>query len=355
MPAISTYAFLPLTAFAAHIGASPPILAIANTSATNPPSRLRTIPTVEGPTTKPADEVAHLTFYPAYAFKASATWSKWVKLTCLDIHTVLERHEKYSQITTSRAFGGNDPHARQSGPPLLLFYLNHPIQFVQVIGVVVSLEDYFEKYWLFKIDDSSGAIIDVTCPKPEKKQAELCAGPKDPATRRVGVPESKSKPHSGSREDGEATEDEQLQHTLSLLDIGTTVQAKGTLTTFRSTRQLSLLRLNILPTTSHEMALIASRTQFLSSTLSRPWLLTREEQRKLRDDAQHERDDDIERAKKRKTREVKRKEREERHRHIIEKEYEREEMQRKAEGEEARKWGEVLLKGAERKRMKPSD
>ncbi|KIW34541.1 uncharacterized protein PV07_01318 [Cladophialophora immunda] len=320
-------------------------------------------PTAESLTTKAADEGTHLTFYPAYAFKASATWLKWVKLTCLDIHTVLQRHEKYSQVTTSIAVEGNDPHARQRDPPLLLFYLNHPVQFVQVIGVVVTLEDYFEKFWLFKIDDSSGAVIDVTCPKPEEKQGELGARPSNPGTRRATEtvkqqldPRSKSRPkfHPASGEDGEATEEEQLQDTLSLLDIGTTVQAKGTLTTFRSTRQLSLLRLDILPTTTHEMALIASRTQFLSSTLSRPWVLTREEQRKLRDEAQHERADDIERAKKRKTRETKRRDREERHRQIIEKEYEKEEIQRQKEGQEARKWGEVL-KGPRRKRMKSLD
>ncbi|KIY01953.1 uncharacterized protein Z520_02091 [Fonsecaea multimorphosa CBS 102226] len=324
----------------------------------------------QGLTTKPVEERAHLTFYPAYTFKASATWSKWVKLTCLDIHTVLNRHEKYSQVTTSllAVEGNKDPHAssRQRDPPLLLFYLNHPIQFVQVIGVVVSLEDYFDKFWLFKIDDSSGAVIDVTCPKPEKKkQVELVGAGQDntEATRRVTETAKQSRPntepkpkksHSIFGEDGgEATEDEQLQHTLSLLDIGTTVQAKGTLATFRSTRQLSLLRLNILPTTTHELALIASRTQFLSSTLSRPWILTREEQRKLRDEAQNERDDDIQRARKRKTREVKRREREERHRQTIDKEYEREEMQRKKEAEEAREWGEVL-KGAGRKRKQSS-
>ncbi|EXJ68645.1 uncharacterized protein A1O5_08439 [Cladophialophora psammophila CBS 110553] len=320
-------------------------------------------PSTAGQTTTPADHDTHLTFYPAYAFKASATWSKWVKLTCLDIHTVLKRHEKYSQVTTSLAVEGSNPQGRQNDPPLLLFYLNHPIQFVQVIGVVVALEDFFEKFWLFKIDDSSGAIIDVTCPKPEKKQAELPAGSSNIAgTKRAtdtakksdarSKSNTKSNPNSGDGE--EASEEEQLQHTFSLLDIGTTVQAKGTIATFRSTRQLSLLRLNILPTTTHEMALIASRTQFLSSTLSRPWVLTWEEQRKLRDEAQHERDEDIERAKRRKTREVKRREREERHRQVIEKEYGMEETDRQRAGEEARAWGAVL-NGDRRKRIKMSD
>ncbi|KAH0847193.1 hypothetical protein AYO21_02581 [Fonsecaea monophora] len=308
-------------------------------------------PPVVGLTTKqPAEEGSDLTFYPAYAFKASATWSKWVKLTCLDIHTVLERHEKFSQVTTPLAAEGSDIHGRQKDPPLLLFYLNHPIQFVQVVGVVVSLEDYFEKFWLFKIDDSSGAIIDVTCPKPEKKQADLNTGPGNTGPRRAtGAvkpvdqnPTSKPKSNPNSGEDEEIDEDAQLQRTLSLLDIGSTVQAKGTLSTFRSTRQLSLLRLNILFTTNHEMALIASRTQFLLSTLSKPWVLTREEQRKLRDDAHRERNDDIDRAKRRKAREAKRKEREERHRHAIEKEYDMEEILRKKEADEARKWGQAL-------------
>lgn len=284
-----------------------------------------------------------LTFYPAYTFRASPTWFKWVKLTCSDIHATLQPHQKYSSVTTGAVRDARFNAHGRNNPPLLLFYLNHPIQFVQVIGVVVAVEEYFDKFWLFTVDDSSGATIDVTCPRPEKKHEGH--GSSRPALNTTGdVQKQKDDgaehdPHPDSDPDHELL---LLQSTISRLDIGTAVQAKGTLTTFRGTRQLSLLRLSIIPSTSQEMRLISSRSQFYSSVLSDPWSLTREDQRKLQAEAQGERDEEIERAKKRRNRDRMKREREERHSRAIQREYEREEETRKREAEQARSWGEEL-------------
>jgi len=250
-----------------------------------------------------------LTFYPACTFKASATWTTWVKLTAHDIHHVLKPHDKYSEITTSAPLGRDDA-------PRLLFYLNHPIQFVQLIGVVVVFEDYFEKFWLFTIDDSSGATLDVKCRKPDKEK--------------------------GDRKDAEPTEDQLLQSTLTTLQIGTVVQAKGTLSTFRSTRQLSLLRLSIIRETTHEMALVSSRTSFLNSTLSRPWILSSADQKKLYREAQGEKEEENSRAARRRKREAKKLEREEKHARLIREQYAMEEEERRVAAQDARRAGEAL-------------
>lgn len=309
----------------------------------------RTITTVDNGSGQP------LTFYPAYTFKASATWSKWVKLTAADIHTALKPHSKYSEVTTTlqpngKEAGTGNSYRRRDDAPLLLFYLNHPIQFVQVIGVVVSVEEYFEKFWLFTLDDSSGATIDVTCRKPEKEQRQEEDNPglhisgvnpiQDGTEKTV---KSNSKPQSQlDTQDDEATEEQLLQSTLSTLQIGTVVQAKGTLRTFHSVRQLALLRLNVIPSTTHEMALISSRSQFLSSALSHPWTLGAAEQEKLQEEAHGERDRERERARKRRKRDSKRKKREERHARQIRDVYEREEEERRRAAEEARAAGEAL-------------
>ena len=289
---------------------------------------------------EPATIANPLTFYPAYAFKASPTWWKWVKLSCHDVHTALQPHEKYAHVTVPHGTTTNGPtstHGRRDAP-LLLFYLNHPIQFVQVIGVVVAYEEYFGKFWLFTVDDSSGANIDVTCPKAVQETAQT--------TLQARVP---SKPTIQQQHNDEDITAEQLLHTtLSTLTIGTVVQAKGTLTTFRSTRQLTLLRLTIVPSTTHEMALISSRTEFYSSTLSSPWILSRAEVKKLRAGADDDKDEEIERARKRRKRKQKRVEREERHRRLIEQEYAAEEEEREQEAEVAKKHGERLKEAKSR-------
>ncbi|EXJ55109.1 hypothetical protein A1O7_08034 [Cladophialophora yegresii CBS 114405] len=283
-----------------------------------------------------------LTFYPAYTFNASATWSKWVKLTCHDVHTVLKPNDEFSTVTTttgsdfdvmSRTYGRKEQ-------PLLLFYLNHPIQFVQVIGVVVVLDEYFEKFWLLTVDDGSGATIDVTCPKPEKDKAQ--------GTILISFKHGVEPNPTSARDDEQVSAEQHLQTTISLLRIGTVVQAKGTLTTFRQTRQLSLILLNVVPSTTHEMALVSSRSQFHASTLSRPWVLSQKEQTRLCMAAQGERDEAVEVARKRRKREHHKRAREERHRKVVEQEYAREEEEREKEAEEAKKWGDNLKKSRQK-------
>ena len=300
----------------------------------------------------PQSAAGPLTYYPAYTFKASPTWWKWVKLTCYDIHTALKPHEKYANVTTFQGTAQDEKSTNTSGRkdlPLLLFYLNHPIQFVQVIGVVVALDEYFDKFWLFTVDDSSGATIDITCPKPVKEKE--IPGDTVPTTRHSAgslkngssAVNLKTKLMTQDLDKDEAVTPEHfLQTTLSTLTIGTVLQAKGTLTTFRSTRQLSLLRLTILPTTTHEVALISSRTEFQISTLSKPWVLPRSSQAELRAEAQGEKDEGIERASKRRKRAQQKREREERHRKAIEREYAEEEEERQREADEARKRGQQL-------------
>jgi len=269
-----------------------------------------------------------LTFYPAYAFTASETWSKWVKLTAHDIHHVLKPHEKYAETTTTLAHPDTATHHNHRDAALLLFYLNHPIQFVQVVGVIVALDEYFEKFWLFTIDDSSGATIDVTCPKPEKEKAALNS-----------AQDRKSK-SNGSKES--ATEEAILQRNVSTLTIGTVVQAKGTLSTFRSSRQLSLLRLAIVPDTTQEMALMASRITFLNSTLGKPWTLSSRQVKELQREAEGEKEEDHNRAARRRKRETMKQQREERHARLIREAYEKEEQDRRRASDEAKVAGESL-------------
>lgn len=345
------------------------------------------------PSSKSTATPEELTLYPAYTFKASATWFKWVKLTAHDIHSALKPHQKYAaDITTAlavppdrRPYGGRG----RDDNPLLLFYLNHPIQFVQVIGVVVALDEYFEKFWLFTVDDGSGATIDVTCQKPEKEKEKVNGSklfnnsiPQKGGGRSLfnnSNPQREGNDHTtlklaGNKEIGghnmtksrlsssstaqaqpqvnngngtsEPTEEQLLHATMSTLRIGMVVQAKGTIATFRSTRQLTLLRLTIVPNTAHEMALISSRTSFLKSTLSTPWILSSEAQKRLALEAQDDRHQEHRRAVKKRERLAKLQERELRHAKLIRAQYEAEEKQRLKAADAAQRAGHALQEGA---------
>lgn len=277
-----------------------------------------------------------LTFYPAYCFQASDTYTRWVKLTANDIHSTLTPHEKYINVTTDRREHGG----------LLLFWLNHPIQFVQVVGVVVVVEAHFDKFWLFTVDDSSGATIDLCCPKLEKTDSRRSV---PDGFQVIDGDAKEAQRDPGETDDLDVAAQRALHNNISRLEVGTVVQAKGVITTFRSVRQLRLIRLFIVPTTSHELKLIRSRSRFLSSTLSKPWELSTRKQKALLQEAQGEHDGKNEREKRRRERRKMLQEREERHARRIQRDYEREEEERRKGAEEARSAANEMVK--ERVRM----
>ena len=159
-----------------------------------------------------------LPFFPAYAFSASPTWFIWVKLTCASIHHDLRTRADFPANLIDAPPSGTG-HAK----PLLLFYLNHPIQFVQVVGIVVAIEDFHEHFFLLTIDDSSGSTIDVISWKPR---------PKPPTTV---AREDSQNGYGDALTSSLQSKDASLDSTnilalLATLHIGTCVVAKGTIT-----------------------------------------------------------------------------------------------------------------------------
>lgn len=260
----------------------------------------------------------NLTFYPAYCFKASPTYFAWIKLTAFDIHNTLH---------TNSAFEGQN----------LYFYLNHPIQFVYLVGVVVSYEDFHEKRWLLIIDDSSGATIEVSCPKPEEKAD--------------GNPDQASK--DGSELDGIRLAEVQARaNTIASIDVGSVISVRGKVGTFRDTRQIHLERVAIVPDTNAELKFVEQRTKLRVEVLSKPWIVSSREQSRLLKVAEGRRNTDKAQIRKRKERETARQAREIRHAERIAKKYEEDEVKRAAAAEIARKAGEMFMDHKSRKKVK---
>lgn len=286
-----------------------------------------------------------LIFYPAYCYSASPTWSKWVKLTCWDVHHALRTHQQQGKSFTSGTS------ANQT-----LFYLNHPIQYVQLVGIVVAIEDYYESHFLLTLDDSSGATLDVVVRKPKSKRngAQTSSSILAPATTTnkgttTATTTTATTTNSTSAADNNNDDDPSIQETLSLLHhlsaltLSTPILAKGTLSTFRSVRQLTLLRLTTLPNTSTELTHIASRTAFLASTLGKPWHLSAPKQRKLREAAESDRAKSSGRQRRERERQREQREWEARREARLGEVWEWEEGEREREADVAREDGRVLM------------
>jgi hypothetical protein len=84
--------------------------------------------------------------------------------------------------------------------------------------------------------------------------------------------------------------------TLSRIDIGSVVKAKGLISTFRSLRWIALERVEIIPDTNSEVRFWTQRIQLFADVLSKPWTLSAEEQKRLLKEAEGKVEDNKETA-----------------------------------------------------------
>jgi hypothetical protein len=268
-----------------------------------------------------------------------------VKLTAFDIHHSLQSRPGFVNHYHNTSYQRQHSHS----PTSLLFYLNHPIQFVCVVGIVVGLDDHGH-FWVFTVDDSSGATIDVTCRKPESVKSEnedISARPIS-SVQDAAVEARKGK-NQGTN-DATADETDARLEVLLRVDLGSVVKVKGTVTTFRSVRQIALERLEIVPDTNAEVRFWTQRTQLFVDVLSKPWVVSVDEQARLLKEAEGKVEDTKGRAAKREKRLAKERTREKRHAEEIAKAYEMEEKGRERAAERARADGLRLRAKAERRR-----
>lgn len=291
-----------------------------------------------------------VTFYPAYCHAISPTWFTWVKLTNYAIHHILTFHPSgyhHSLAGQYRAY-------HSSSEPRVCFYLNHPIQFIQIVGIVTIFEPYFEKFWLFTVDDGSGAAIDVVCRKPK----------------------------ASAREDQSQEEKREGQEVRELsdfvqenVDVGVVVQVKGVITVFQrqrerkmefrmnarnvtataagtwrdgtkisdeietksGVRQITLSRLKIVRDTMQETSLVNARTKFHKDILSKPWQISPESQQQLHQRVLGEHDRNRDRVRRHKRHEEREAARERDDQKLILSEYAAEEKDRQEEAERVRR------------------
>lgn len=113
------------------------------------------------------------------------------------------------------------------------FHLNHPIKWIRLVGVIVAFDE-FPTRWIMLLDDSSGALIEVTCGRPQN----TTTSPNDHNIRSAGL----GKPTIAM--EGVTSTGRPID--LSGIDIGTVVKVKGKIGSFRGEKQMHLERICML-------------------------------------------------------------------------------------------------------------
>jgi hypothetical protein len=203
--------------------------------------------------------------YPSFTFSASPTWFAWVKLTAADVHG----------LRTEPAFEGKHLHPisvvdtrlnKYTGQNVF-FHYNHPIRYISLVAPVVSIEDMYGKYALLTLDDGSGKNIVVKITRLQPQNTNPVDYPTNTNVDNLNIVTNLSR------------FDVVVENTV--LDIGTVVKVKCTVSEFRNVKQLDLQRIRVVETTEEEVEWWEEVIKWKRDVLGSPWKLSQEQIAKL--------------------------------------------------------------------------
>ncbi|KAM0527889.1 hypothetical protein ACHAPW_003626 [Verticillium nonalfalfae] len=184
--------------------------------------------------------------YPQYCFHLSPTFDQWCLLTAATIHA----------LDTHREYEGQG----------LFFHRNLPVKWVRLVGVVVAIDDVYNRR-IFTIDDSSGACIECNVAVKVIPAVLPTFGDKDPlayAPRRL----------------------EFLQPGCDDVDVGAVVDIKGSVALFRDEKTVKIQKVKMVRSTAQEVALWEKRDNFKRDVLGVPWVVGEKQMRRCRREAE---------------------------------------------------------------------
>jgi len=203
--------------------------------------------------------------YPAKYFDDSKTWFAWNNLTAADVFG----------LRTEPGFEGQNTY----------FHLNHPIRFVRLVGFVAEIDLKGGKWILITLDDSSGRCIEIKTSLRQLKPDDHAEYPSNTVIDNLDAHVKFGAPS--------------LFIDKNSVDIGSIIKAKGTIDSFRNTRQLKLERVSVVKDTSEEVEAWASTSAWKRNVLSKPWVMTLDRRKQLDKQMKHDEIRHAERSKKR--------------------------------------------------------
>lgn len=147
-----------------------------------------------------------------------------------------------------------------------------------MIGVIVAIDEY-PGFIVLTLDDSSGVNIEAICAAPPRppdtvENAVKAADEIETMTAVKAVAVLANTSQKLISPDGPDLTD---------IDVGAIVKMKGSVRIFRGERKLNLKRLQVLGDTNAEVQCWKETIDFKKDVLSKPWVVTDEEERSCRE------------------------------------------------------------------------
>lgn len=159
--------------------------------------------------------------------------------------------------------------------PYTYFYLNHPIRYIYLVGVVVAIDDINLRYTTLTLDDGSGATLEIKIKRLLPEIYNPVDSPSNTEVDNLNVLAGLGR--------FDVTVNDQT------VDIGTIVKVKGTISEFRGFKQLELKRIWIVSTTNEEAKFWEALAAFKKDVLGRPWHLSKTEGKNIKKELKIER------------------------------------------------------------------
>lgn len=170
--------------------------------------------------------------------------------------------------------------------------LNHPIQWIKITGIIVAVDEFYNRI-CYTVDDSSGSTIECVCLSPPKSDAL----PKDSTNSYSGGKfwndtraKRDIKKNTETPIDQRAIDDMISPDGPKLrgIDVGSVVKIKGIISVFRDVRQIAMKIIHTIPDTAAEVVEWQARNAFYKDVLGKPWLVSEEQEKKCLKDAERE-------------------------------------------------------------------
>lgn len=139
---------------------------------------------------------------------------------------------------------------------------------MRIVGVVVAIDDYAGRR-VYTVDDSSGACIECTILMSVSQEGVDSAG----TAMNAAPNKAEANPPAAAA-------------LLANINVGSVVDVKGGISTYREERQLNIEKMVPLRGTAQEVALWEKRIKFRSEVLEKPWALRNRDIRRCRKEAE---------------------------------------------------------------------
>ncbi|KAL8730297.1 MAG: hypothetical protein Q9166_004180 [cf. Caloplaca sp. 2 TL-2023] len=157
----------------------------------------------------------------------------------------------------------------------IYFYVNHPIRWIRLVGVIVAFDVYPNRITM-TLDDSSGRTIEIFCKKETASAAPgICTTVDNHGAITLNkVPVQRDDEHVCTTSEGKVD--------LRDFDVGSVVKIKGGISEFRGEKQVTLERISLVRTTNEEAAAWVGTATFHRDILGKPWTVNEREQQRAK-------------------------------------------------------------------------